>query len=269
MNVFRKIQIGAFRALLQTLGRTSDGISIALKHGLISGRNLDYIYRNQPAGRLFIGKYFDRVYLSHRGWAVVRTRKENLELLLDEAISTQRRLSQKPVILDIASGPAGYLVELLSKKDMNDVTAICRDLDDQGLEMGRGKAVQAGLTNIKYTKGDALDKGDLLKVEPRCNIIVSSGFYDWIEDDNIVFKSMSIVSDLLGPGGCFVFTNQCGHFDLELANAAFTDFNHKTLRMVIRPDSTVEQWIHEIGFKFIRKLTDQYANYSVFLVQKT
>ena len=62
---------------MKTFGFLSKGISLGLKYGFDSGISLDYIYKNQANGKLFIGKFIDRFYLNQIGWAGVRERKKN------------------------------------------------------------------------------------------------------------------------------------------------------------------------------------------------
>ena len=268
MNIWHKLKIAIMRCLIHTVGRTSDGIRISFDSGFVSGVMLDYIYRNQPSGRFLIGRLFDKIYLSHRGWEVVRIRKSNLQRLLHEAISIQRKLRRRPVLLDVASGPSQYMLDVLSADGMDDVQAICRDLDQQSLELGRRKAAECGLSSVHFESGDALSAASLAEVEPRCNIAVSSGFYDWIADDSIVQKSMSLLYDLLPNGGCFVFTNQSGHVDLEMINSIFVGSRGQPLRMVVRPTEVVNSWAEAQGFKILQTTSDRWRHYSVTLTQK-
>jgi len=55
MTWARKLKIAVLRLIVRTIGRTSDGIRIAFDEGFTSGVMLDYIYRNEPSGRLLIG----------------------------------------------------------------------------------------------------------------------------------------------------------------------------------------------------------------------
>ena len=203
MNILHSLKIMIMRCLIKTVGKTSDGIRISFDSGLVSGIMLDYIYRNQPSGRFLIGRLFDKTYLSHRGWEVVRIRKSNLQRLIHEAVSIQRELGRSPVLLDVASGPAQYILDVLSDDRADDIQAVCRDLDQQSLELGQRNAVERGITSVRFESGDALSSASLAEVEPQCNIAVSSGFYDWIADDNIVQKSIALLYDLLPDGGCF------------------------------------------------------------------
>ncbi|MDD5557365.1 MAG: class I SAM-dependent methyltransferase family protein [bacterium] len=268
MRILRTIRLATLRFIIRTIGRTSDGIRIAFDEGFTSGRMLDYIYANRPSGRLLIGPLIDRAYLAHAGWEVIRTRKANLERLLRRAIAVQRERGRAPTILDVASGPARYLLDVLADDAGDDLAAVCRDLDEAALELGRRNAARRGVTAVRFVAGDALSADSLAAARPCPTIAVSSGFYDWITDDAVVRRSMALLHDLLPPGGCFLFTNQSGHVDLEMVQAVFLDFRKQPLRMVVRPAAKVNAWAAAAGFTVIETASDAFGHYSVTLAEK-
>lgn len=120
--------------IVHSLGRFSDGIFLCLKEGLTSGKMLDYVYRNIPSGKTVLGRWIDRAFLNHPGWVAVRFRRHHLELLLSEA------LQEKPGplrLIDIASGPADYILSVLEKAGRSDIETVCQDLEVRWLEEGR------------------------------------------------------------------------------------------------------------------------------------
>jgi len=256
------------KGLVLTLGRTSTGITTAFKHGFTSGVMLEYIYCNHAQGKFLIGRLIDRIYLSHTGWRVIRTRKENLESLLQKAVDLQREAGRQPVILDVASGPGQYLLDVLARPENHDLAAVCRDMDDTGMALGRVNARERGIDTVRFEKGDALSRESLARVEPKPNIIISSGFYDWITDDNLVRKSMSLIHELLPAAGCFVFTNQSGHIDLEMVQSIFVDFKGQPLRMTVRPAEQVNGWAEQTGFSVLESVRDRLGHYTVSLCRK-
>jgi len=264
----KKLKIALLKALVHTLGRTSEGVRIAFADGFTSGVMLDYVYQNQPSGRWLIGRWLDRILLSHPGWKAIRVRKRNLEHLLRNALVLQRRQGRSPVVLDVASGPARYLLDVMAEGGADDVRAVCCDLDPDSLELGRRHAAARGLDGVHFTTGDAMSAESLAEVEPAPNLAVSSGFYDWITDDDVVRRSMALIHDLLPPGGGFLFTNQSGHVDLEMIHAIFVDFNGEPLRMVTRPADQINAWARDAGFQLVQTLGDATDNYSVTLAQR-
>lgn len=268
MSAWTKLTVIAARFAVRTIGQSSDGIRIVTSKGLTSGVMLDYIYQNQPRGRFIVGRWIDRVYLSHPAWEDVRVRRTNLVDFLVSAIELQRGLNRAPLIADVAAGSARYILDVMSRSDMRDVQAVCRDLDEEALEWGKRNAAELGLTGIRFSTGDALNAESLAKIEPQPNIVVSSGFYDWITDDSLVQKSMVLLSGILAPAGCFVFTNQVRHVNQEFAQGVFTDLRGQPLRMTMRPAQLVNRWAEIAGFRIV-KTTDEKVNYSVTLAQKS
>lgn len=256
------------RCFFRTVGRTSAGISLCLNEGLTSGKTVDYVYRNKPQGRFLIGKLIDKQFLSHPGWEGVRLRRMNLELLMTQAIAQLRDKKKKIFILDIASGPGAYILSVLEKVGEKDIQTLCRDLEDRWLEEGSLSAESKNLKQVRFEKGDALDAESLFGLTPKPNIVVASGFYDWIPDDEIVKNSFSMVYRTLDEKGYFIMTNQTAHPNLDFVEQVFTDFNHKPLRMKMRSPNIIQEWLEEAGFKVIQTLKDPHEYYSVTLAMK-
>jgi SAM-dependent methyltransferase len=251
------------RLLLRSVGRLSDGLSLCFEEGLTSGLMLEYIYRDRPSGRLGIGRWIDAQFIRAPGWNAVRERRRLLEGLIERAVRSLREAGRSVTLVDVASGPAGYVLAVLGRTGEQDVTATCRDLDERWLETGRQNAAAAGLRHVRFEKGDALDRGSLLALRPRPNLVVASGFYDWIVDDAAVRESIGIVFDALEPGGIFTLTHQAANPDLAFLNAVFTDFHHAPLQMKMRPPELVRGWLESAGFRVEDALTDTRHCYGV------
>ena len=125
------LEIKALKTLVHTLGRLSGGIRIARRDGLTSGRMLDYVYRNEPSGAPVVGRFLDRIYLSNKAWRAVRIRKRHLTELLEWAIRRQLEACGEAFILDVASGQARYLLDVLGKFLHRKVESLCWDLDER------------------------------------------------------------------------------------------------------------------------------------------
>ncbi len=255
------------KLLVNTVGQLSDGIRLCMKEGLTSGIMLEYVYRNRASGRLILGKILDRVFLSHPGWEGIRQRKNNLVKYLVEAVDKQAGRNGA-LFLDVASGPALYVADALSRAKAKNVRAICRDMEERWFEKGRNNAAEKGLENIVFEKGDALDWKTFEPLAGKVDICVSSGFYDWIPVDGPVRESMRLIHRVLKPGGYFVFTNQAGHADMDMTNEVFNDFNSRPLKMTTRPQAEVNEWAKDAGFKIEKSVIDKWGYYSVTLARK-
>jgi SAM-dependent methyltransferase len=233
---------------MRTVGRASAGIDLGYRHGFDSGEMLDYVYANRARGRWGYGTLVDRLYLDSIGWRAIRARKDLLQSVLRAAIERQRAAGRPIVILDVAAGPGRYLQELaVDFGDPGDLTIICRDLDEQGLEQGRAQAQRRGLRHVRFERGDACDAVSLATVRPRPTLVVASGLYELL-DAAAIQRSMAGIHALLEEGGEFVFTTQVHHPQLELiANVLPNRFGQPWV-MACRSVATVESFARQCGF---------------------
>lgn len=269
MRFLERVRIALLRVLMRTVGRLSDGVRLCLAEGLTSGKMVDYVYRNRPSGRLGLGRWIDRRFLAHSGWEAVRARRDNLETLLLEAIESLRAAGRRVSMVDIASGPALYVLSVLSRAGGDDVRAVCRDLDKRWLREGEAEAARRGLAQrVRYERGDAFAADELAALEPRPNLAVASGFYDWIGDDDEVRRSLGILFDVLATPGELVLTNQTAHPDLAMVSGVFTGFDRRPLAMRMRSAAQIEGWLGEAGFRVERSLVDSGGFYSVTRARK-
>ncbi|CAG0947945.1 putative protein YnbC [Anaerolineae bacterium] len=237
---------------MRTIGKSSDSIRLGLERGFDSGEMMDRIYRNHASGQYGIGWLADLYYLNQIGCKGLRGRKACLKRALGETIRAQQRHGLQPVILDVASGPANYLVETLAEtRDLN-VVAICRDLDEHGLRRGRVLAQAHQVENIRYESGNALDETGLHAVKPQPTIIIASGFYELVNDDAMIQRQMRINRNTLAPGGTLIFTTQVNHPQLKLIAHALNNREGKPWVMKNRPASQTERWAIQAGFESVQ-----------------
>jgi alpha-beta hydrolase superfamily lysophospholipase len=145
------------KAALQTAGKLSDGIKLGCKDGFDSGVMLDYVYENKPRGSLGIGRLIDRNYLNSVGWAGIRARRANMEMVLSDLIHAAAAAGHPVRILDIASGPGRYVLHTLKSLNVPGATALLRDYKDVNIDAARRLAADLGLSGVEVAKGDAFD----------------------------------------------------------------------------------------------------------------
>ncbi|HUT59020.1 MAG TPA: class I SAM-dependent methyltransferase family protein [Phycisphaerae bacterium] len=241
---------------------------IAREHGVTSGLSLDYIYRNRPSGRLRVGRLLDRLYLSHRSWQAIRIRKTHLQELLEWAIRLQIERRGEAFVLDVAAGPAEYLRNVLARLPIDKVEAICWDLDEDCLEQAQEAACAMQLPNVLCVRADAMEPHSYSRLPRQPNVVVASGFYDWMGRDALVRRSMELISRALPEGGCFVFTIQTGHSNLRVANDLFRGFDGQPLEMTTRPADLATRWARDAGFELLTSRRDEWGHYMVALAEK-
>jgi len=252
-----KIKVYAF--LIKTIGKLSQGIRIASKYGLTSGKMLEYVYDNKPEGYFFIGKWIDRIYLNHPDWEAVRERKNNVKFYIKEAILNNRKKGISTRILDIAAGYARYIREALCEVGADDVEVVCVDLEEKYVKEVKEKFKKYNI-NISYKQGNAFDK-KFLSSFPSFNVIISSGFYDWIIEDRDVLRSIEIVYSILQEDGVFILTGQARHPNLELVSHAFVDFKKQPLKMKMRKPELMIKFLKEKGFSDTEIKVDKWGYY--------
>jgi SAM-dependent methyltransferase len=255
----------AARAALRLGARFGDGLALGYRHGFDSGPMLDYVYRNRAQGRLLIGRLIDRIYLNQIGWRAIRARRVLLATILSGLIAARRAQGQPTHIVDIAAGPGRYLLELLAAEDRGDLSALCRDLDPEGQRQGRALADALGLANVTFAPGDATDPADLARIAPTPQLVVASGIYEILTDDEAVRRSMRGVRALLASGGAFVFTTQIAHPQLDLIANTLPNRDGEPWIMGVRSAATVEGWARSAGFTDLRTATEPNGLFAVTL----
>ena len=237
---------------LRTVGRASDCVRLGFERGFDSGEMMDAIYADRPSGRWVIGGWVDRIYLDQPGCRGLRARKELLASTLELLIAEQRAARRRPVIVDVAAGPATYLVESLMKDRGTDIVALARDLDEHALERGRRLAAGASLGDrLRYERGDALDEEALVGLDPRPSIVIASGFYELLLDESVIARSMAIARRMLLPGDPLAFTTQVAHPQVAMM-AVVPAHDGRPWIIRNRALATVESMARSAGFEDVR-----------------
>jgi hypothetical protein len=126
-KVTRALKWRALSLLMRTAGRLSDGIALGYRRGFDSGDMLDYVYEDKARGKLLVGRFIDRIYLTAVGWRGIRNRRELLKRLVKDEVARNRAAGRETRIADVASGPGRYLLEVLLESGEQDVRVVCRD----------------------------------------------------------------------------------------------------------------------------------------------
>ncbi len=246
-----RLKWSVMRGLLSTVGRASKGVRIGYRYGFDSGIMLDYVYLNKAQGALGIGKLIDRAYLNAVGWRAIRARRVLLKALLRAEIERNRAASVPTRLLDVAAGPGRYLQEVLQEcgAGQDDLRILCRDLSAENIMHGARQAEAANLRNIAYEQGDAFNPAptDAALGGPP-TIIVVSGLYELMLEDDIIQRSLKRLYELLAPGGAIFFTTQTHHPQLEFIANVLPNRNGALWVMKCRPAAQLEAWARQAGF---------------------
>ena len=216
-----------------------------------SGLNFDHIYKNEAKGYTKFGKFIDKILLNLPASKATRYRKEKIVKILQQELEKNRAVNKKTKIVDLASGPARYLIELMNNSENRKwAEALCLDADRASLQYG--KILSAGKPML-YKKVNVLKLGRRYKEFSekkawRPNIILVSGLYEYL-DDSIVKKSIKDIHNYLDTDGLLFFITQANNPNKKLIeNVGITKSGRKWVLFYRKPE-ILRTWVKEAGYK--------------------
>lgn len=237
----------ATRKALHAVGPLSTGVALGLKTGFDSGVTLDYVYRNQPQGRLGIGKLIDTCYLESVGWRGIRQRRAHLEQRLDGLVREVAAERGSASILDIATGGGRYVLETLKRNPDLALSAYLQDYKEVNIESATRLRDEWGLKNAEIRKGDAFDLDGSVPAGAAFDIGIVSGLFELFPSNAPVRKSLGQVAARLRPGGYLLYTNQPWHPQLEFIARVLGNREGHSWIMRRRTQAEMDQLVAEAG----------------------
>jgi len=226
------------RFLMHTLGLLSNGIRIGINTGFDSGLSLDYVYKNKPSGFTLLGKLIDAGYLNSIGWKGIRQRKINIKAAINSAISDINKQNKPVRIMDIASGPGRYLLEIAKEHHQSDLKVLIRDHDIKNINSSKAIAQELGLNNAEFLLADAFEPSSYQKQEFRPNIVIVSGLFELFSDNDLVEKAISGITSIIDDNSYVIYSGQPWHPQLELISQTLN--NRDNNRWVMRRRTQLE-----------------------------
>ena len=270
-GLFSQIKWALMRGMLSTVGRMSKGVRTGYRHGFDSGMMLDYVYVNQAQGAFGIGKLIDRTYLNAVGWRAIRARRVLLKQMLRAEIERNRANAAPTRLLDVAAGPGRYLQEVLEQAGpaRDDLRILCRDLFPANVAQGAQQAEAAGLKAISYEQGDAFNPAPAdAQLGGAPNVIVVSGLYELMLDDEVIQRSLKQLYQMLALGGTICFTTQTHHPQLDFIANVLPNRNGVLWVMKCRPAAQLEQWARDAGFTQIESQAEEVGLFTITVGRK-
>lgn len=260
-SLCEKISFFTQRFMLRNLGFMSDGIIKGLRYGFDSGVTLDYVYANKPSGKTKLGEMIDKNYLNSIGWKGIRQRKVNIISTLKEKIEALSKENKEIRILDIAGGPARYLIEIC--KQYPNIQVLVQDYQSQNINEGKLLAKQYGISNIAYKQADAFNKDTYSKNIFEPNIVVISGVFELFPSNELIENAIKGITSVIEDDGYLVYTGQPWH--PQLAQIANVLANHTDKQWIMRRRSQYELDLlfKEFGFE---KEDMKIDNWGIFTV---
>ncbi len=257
----RELNYTIQKYMMSKLGFMSEGMKIGLKYGFDSGVTLDHVYRNEAIGSNLIGRMIDRNYLDSIGWMGIRQRKINSIKTIRAKINELLSAGKKPQILDIAGGPARYLIELAA--EFNDIKIQVRDYQTQNVEEGRALASKQNLTNIEYQQTDAFNASSYEDQSFKPDIVVVSGVFELFSDNALIEKAIKGITSIMETNGLLVYTGQPWHPQLEQIARVLGNHQQENWIMRRRSQYELDALFAKHGFT---KLGMEIDNWGIFTV---
>ncbi|WP_342049979.1 MULTISPECIES: bifunctional alpha/beta hydrolase/class I SAM-dependent methyltransferase [unclassified Cupriavidus] len=266
------------RAGLRFGGTLSRGVRLGHETGFDSGSTLDYVYRNEAAGRFGIGKVMDRNYLDAIGWRGIRQRKVHVEELIGEAIARLHASGTPARIVDIAAGHGRYVLEALASQQqrlgaLNGAAVesiLLRDYSELNVEQGSALIRAKGLGHMaRFVRGDAFDAESLAALDPAPTLAIVSGLYELFGDNEMVARSLGGLSRAVRPGGYLVYTGQPWHPQLEFIARALTSHRAGSAWVMRRrSQAEMDELVREAGFEKVAQRIDPWGIFTVSLARR-
>ncbi|MDR1934062.1 MAG: bifunctional alpha/beta hydrolase/class I SAM-dependent methyltransferase [Candidatus Accumulibacter sp.] len=272
-----------YRLGLKWAGFLSEGVALGQRTGFDSGSSLDYVYRNTPTGRGFlgrgIGKWIDRFYLEAIGWKGIRQRKLHIGELLRDAFSRLRAEGRPVRVLDIAAGHGRYVLDALDvldapqspRQEIWPESILLRDFSELNVRAGTALIAARGLAGIaRFEQGDAFDRASLAAVTPRPTLGIVSGLYELFPDNDQVAASLAGLADAVEAGGYLIYTGQPWHPQLEMIARALTSHRGgEAWVMRRRTQAEMDQLVEAAGFEKLDQRIDPWGIFTVSLARRS
>lgn len=260
-----------YKGIIKNLLKTSKlGYGVVVS-GAESGVNFEHMYDNKPEGSFIVGKYIDRVLLNLPAVHATRGRKDDIKRVLWNEIHKNRALGRKTKVLDLASGGARYLRELVDEHKFGDIESICIDKDRPCVKMGRSLSRKEGLSNIRFTQGNIFHLEHLKKFSKRImwypNIIIASGLFIYFNNQKV--KAMiSEIYKVLPQDGILIFSSYERLDTKKLMRKTMSTSEGEEWTLYYRKPELWIPLLLEIGFRYPFVLRDQWQMNNIVVGRK-
>lgn len=262
----KNLTFGFQKFITKIMGRLSKGIKLGWETGFDSGKSLDYVYENKARGIGIPGKIIDQNYLNAIGWKDIRKRYANLKDCLKETIQKIKDSGKDVHIMDIASGPGRYVIEVLKEIPNSNITVLLRDNDTKNLESGMTLA--GSYSNIKFEEGDAFNTQSISETKPNPNIVIVSGLYELFPENQMILNSLKGIAKAITESGYLIYTCQPWHPLLEISARTLINRNGDPWIMRQRIQAEMDELVRSVGFEKIDTKIGPYGIFTVSLAQK-
>src|SRR4051812_44716303 len=154
----------------------SEGERIGHRHGFDSGPFMAHVYADEAKGRTALGRRLDRRLLDRPTCQAFREIRSLAETAVLEAIDAAATRGAAPVVADLASGPAPYLLRALQARPV--ARAVLCDTDERALEQAAAIARELGVADrVTTRRQSAFETDALAALDPRPDVVCELGLY--------------------------------------------------------------------------------------------
>jgi len=265
----KSLGFSATKSMMFNLGRISKGIDIGVRTGFDSGAMLDYVYHNKAQGSYGLGKLMDRSYLDSPGWKGIRVRGEHIQKTLAKAIDLLQSTNKPIKVVEIATGQGRYILDGLAAAGQQDAEILLRDFDANNVKAVDERVKLEGFKNAMVKQGDAFDATSMNEIPEERTLGVVSGLYELFPDNQMVSKSLDLLSSKIQEGGYIIYTGQPYHPQLEFIARVLTSHRGgQDWVMRRRTQAELDALVNRAGFEKVDMLIDEWGIFTVSLARK-
>lgn len=261
-----------YRKLLRGLLKSS-----RLGYGLVvtgaeSGANFEHIYNNRPQGSYLIGRLIDRKLLNLHSAEATRIRKNTIRQLVWNEVQNNKHLGHKTKVLDLASGSARYLRELVNEHRQNEVESLCVDKDIHSVRLGQSLCKREGLTTIRFIQANIFRMGRLQQLGSRlnwrANVVIAAGLFMYFNDSEIE-RILREIHAYLPARGLVVFTSVERLEIKKLMRKTMSVSSGEEWVLYHRKPDWLRTLLHHLGYNDVLILSDPWQLQNVCAARKS
>lgn len=226
-----------------------------------SGINFDYIYKNTPSGYIKIGRFIDKILLNLPAARATRNRKDTIIKILQEEINKNKEQRKMTRILDLASGPARYIVELINDDNKDLVEVLCVDINKRALKIGKELA---GGRPIMYRNVNVFKMERYKRFSERKgwkpNVILASGLYEYLDDESVKKLLKESVAGI-DRNGLMLIITQRSNPNRKLIEQLGRVKTGEPWKLFYRDNGVLENWLKQAGLRDIAITVDSWGMY--------
>jgi len=258
----RAWRFAALRTASRAGAHLSRGLEIGYREGFDSSAFMAHVYANRPVGRTHVGRALDRRLLNRRTCEAFRDIRGLAAAGVLDAIDTALAAGvAKPLVVDVAAGPAPYLLDVLAVRPT--ARAVLRDIDPHAVRAAAAEAQRRGLgARVECAVADAFNVAALAAAHPRVDIVLELGLYGIYHDDARVAAHLRELGDQVRPSQ-IVCNVQVRNPEIEYIARVWRNHAGEPCVWRLRPCSTIVEWMAAAKYAPVSITRDRHGIYRV------